>query len=252
MRRRGSSTVLSCLQRMARPSRCGRFYLGTPSPGYQEIIRPVWNHDHPQLVYAARAHLVSIRKMMKDAQFGHPFCRPHYRLPRCKGVRLDRARRGRSWTVSRDVACWFAGRFMTKTKLPLVLTATVEPSQILLYDDERSEQEVGFVRSIRGRADPQFRHTWCRATCGTSSGARPEILRAGRKNTTGQRRALNESDLASRSSSHLLRYRKAELARAQLFSAVHGDCTCLADFEHGPMVNDIGRSTNQTKLPATP
>lgn len=37
------------------------------------------------------------------------------------GVSVNRARTGYSWTLNRDMACWFAVRFASPARTPLVL-----------------------------------------------------------------------------------------------------------------------------------
>jgi hypothetical protein len=58
------------------------------------------------------------------------------------GFRLKQAVRGYSWTLNRNVACWFAIRFAEENGSALVLTAEVPRKQIMFHSDERSEAEV--------------------------------------------------------------------------------------------------------------
>jgi hypothetical protein len=50
---------------------------------------------------------------------------------------------GIAWTLDRDVAAWFAGRFMSiNESVPIVLSTTIPRSSMLFYDNDREEQEI--------------------------------------------------------------------------------------------------------------
>ena len=63
------------------------------------------------------------------------------------------AAKGLSWTLNRDVACWFAHR-PGKGAL-LVATATIDASDIVYHSDTRNEAEVVLRRQVRADLDPE-------------------------------------------------------------------------------------------------
>ena len=70
------------------------------------------------------------------------------------GVSERRARAAYSWTLDRNMACWFALRSadLEVTK-PLVLAAEVQREEIVLYTDERREAEAVLMRPPAARVD---------------------------------------------------------------------------------------------------
>ncbi|MGE4337826.1 MAG: hypothetical protein AB7E55_17860 [Pigmentiphaga sp.] len=61
------------------------------------------------------------------------------------GIDADAARRGLSWSLDRDVACWFAHWLESKGP-PLVIMAEVPKGEILMYNNDRDESEVVLAR----------------------------------------------------------------------------------------------------------
>jgi hypothetical protein len=47
-----------------------------------------------------------------------------------------------SWTLNRDMACWFALRFADQARKPLMLAVVVPRGQIVLYTNEREEADA--------------------------------------------------------------------------------------------------------------
>jgi hypothetical protein len=132
--------------------------LGVPNPAYQTIIRQIWNHDHQQLLWAVDRDADLVRRMMADAEFRHPFSGP---VTVYRGVEhgdFRKASRGLSWTVSRDVACWFAHDLPNS----LVLVGKVSSADIVFWDNSRNEEEVVFRSPIRASIDLE-RSTWAEA-----------------------------------------------------------------------------------------
>jgi hypothetical protein len=134
---------------------------GVPNPGFQEIIRHVWNHDHDQLLAAVR-HRGVIRQMMKAAEFDHPFTGRVTVFRGAAGLSLMNASKGLSWTVSRDVACWFALRFSRNDCKPMVLRANIDAVDIVFWDNSRHEQEVVLTHARPAGLDPDPA-TWIQA-----------------------------------------------------------------------------------------
>lgn len=63
------------------------------------------------------------------------------------------ARAGYSWTLNRDMACWFAMRFSNLRQNPFVLRAEVPRGEIALYGNERGEAEVVLMRALAASVD---------------------------------------------------------------------------------------------------
>lgn len=59
------------------------YWLGTPNPGYQQIVRSVWNHDHAAFLAAADDDHRLVRRMMAAAQLPPPIRRNGPRLQGC-------------------------------------------------------------------------------------------------------------------------------------------------------------------------
>lgn len=129
------------------------YYLGTPNPGYREILSSVWSHDWRCLQNEVYGDLAFIRRMFRAGKSHVPFS-GRLRIYRgAAGVDLRTASQGISWTTSRDVACWFAMRNAFGDRPPIVVTASVDASWISYYSDERSEAEVVLRRRIRAEVD---------------------------------------------------------------------------------------------------
>jgi hypothetical protein len=69
------------------------------------------------------------------------------------GVPVSRARAGYSWTLDRDMACWFAVRFADQVRKPLVLAAEVARGEVVLYTNEREEAETVLMRPPTASVD---------------------------------------------------------------------------------------------------
>jgi hypothetical protein len=52
------------------------YHAGVANPGYRKIIRMVWNHDYFHLLAAVKQDRRLIRRMIKTAEFDHPFSGP--------------------------------------------------------------------------------------------------------------------------------------------------------------------------------
>lgn len=113
------------------------------------------DHDHAWVIGAAgpRRRLAA---MFRYVAFPLPgFMGPTVRVWRgtC-GVSVSRARAGYSWTLNRDVACWFAVRCADQARKPLVLAAEVAREEIvLLYTNEREAAEAVLMRPLTASVD---------------------------------------------------------------------------------------------------
>jgi hypothetical protein len=134
------------------------YHTGVPNPGYRTIIRNVWNHDHSHLVTAAEHDRRLIRRMIKAAEFDHPFSGQLTIFRGASGMTARKASTGLSWTVSRETACFFACRFLPMLKA-IVLKGDIDASDIILWDDSRNENEVILRRDISAKLDPEP-ETW--------------------------------------------------------------------------------------------
>ncbi|WP_373509220.1 hypothetical protein [Thiocapsa sp.] len=116
-----------------------------PVPAFRAFLQSVWEHDHRH--YAAFP-------LPEDMPETVTVWRGTSALTRPQAVR------GLSWTLDRDLACWFAMRFADRNGSPLLLTARVPRSEIMLDTDERNEREAVIFRK-RAKVDgPQ--EDWAR------------------------------------------------------------------------------------------
>jgi hypothetical protein len=134
------------------------YHSGVPNPGYRTIIRAVWNHDHAHLIKAAEHDRRLIRRMIKAAEFDHPFSGPLTIFRGASGITARTAAKGLSWTFSRETACFFACRFRAPLE-PIVLKTEIDASDIILWDDSRNEKEVILRRDIPAQVEPEP-ETW--------------------------------------------------------------------------------------------
>jgi hypothetical protein len=123
-------------------------------PAYRAFLLTAWLHDH-QSVIAAAGTRARLAHMLRYAQFP-----ASVDLPAAVTVWRGTcgssgtcARRGYSWTTDRDVACWFAMRFASPSATPLVLTATVPRSDVVLVNDERREREIVLTKPPKSVVD---------------------------------------------------------------------------------------------------
>lgn len=120
------------------------YWIGLPNPAYREIMDSVWIHDHWQLRSAvARGGLPQIRRMMASAEFPVPLMGDVTIYRGAADVAPPVAVKGLSWTTSREVACWFAFHWISRTDANrFVLTATVRASDMIYWSNNRDEHEV--------------------------------------------------------------------------------------------------------------
>lgn len=117
-------------------------YLCRPVQEHRATLHMAWGHDH-QHVIAEAGSTARLRTMFRRADFSIPDFIPDpvqvWRGVSGTGYRKW-ASRGHSWTLNRDVACFFATRHGRPE--PLVISATIPRSDILFYSNERHEEEV--------------------------------------------------------------------------------------------------------------
>lgn len=132
-----------------------------PVKAFRVFLSNVWTHDHRYLIRAAgtRRRLIA---MFRYAAFPLPDHLPD-QLTVWRGTsRLTRqeARQGHSWTIDRDVACWFAMRFARQNGFPLLFRAVVKKTEIVLFSNERNENEAVLLRPPLGVAVDGYSGEW--------------------------------------------------------------------------------------------
>ena len=136
------------------PDKCGSMAMKlykskVPPLSFAAYLDFAWTKNHITVSRAARSR-AELARLFQYAQFDIPAALPE--KVTCwrgtAGVSVAQARRGVSWSLSRDVAALFATRFGDSHSGPnrLLLKTTVPKSQILFYSDERQEKEVVLVR----------------------------------------------------------------------------------------------------------
>lgn len=127
------------------------FFLGTPNPAYQTIVKDVWDHDHDQVVRITKNNRAWIRKIMAAAEFDVS-CLPDkfyiWRGTTRSGV-IDAAK-GLSWTTDRNTACWYSFRFSGH---PLVLRTSVHRNEVIFFSNSREEHEIVPLANIKAQID---------------------------------------------------------------------------------------------------
>ncbi len=114
---------------------------------FRAFFVSVWSHDHHHVIEAAKTRR-TLAAMFRYADFPKPTDMPE-RLTVWRGTsKLSQrdAVRGYSWTLERDIACWFAMRHADINGAPLVLRAEIKKADVALFHDDRSEREAVLLR----------------------------------------------------------------------------------------------------------
>lgn len=115
---------------------------GAPREAFRELLGAVWDHDHTELIAAARTRR-RLRALFRYAQFDTSHLPDVIQVWRgSAGLGVTRTANGYAWTTDRDVACWFAMRRVSYFGDPIVLTARIPREAVAFYTDERHEKEV--------------------------------------------------------------------------------------------------------------
>jgi hypothetical protein len=125
------------------------YFARMPAPVLRAIVSTAWGHDHRYLMQAAGERVSLVRSVLKAAEVPIPDLPETITVYR--GGLGDDPRllvRGLSWTLSFEVAAWFAHRFAGKHR-PLVISAEMPRASVIYFCDGRSEQEVVFNRAPR-------------------------------------------------------------------------------------------------------
>lgn len=119
--------------------------------GYEECLVAAWTTskiDNSMLSLNQKLELFDEADLDKLLAAGDPLPPDDsltiYRGCSGGGKNLNKAREAMSWTLSLDVAEWFAVRFEKK---PVVYKATISRADVLFYSNQMNEQEVVTVLS---------------------------------------------------------------------------------------------------------
>jgi hypothetical protein len=123
------------------------FKARVPIAAFRTFLTSVWEHDHGGLIAAAESRR-RLAAMFSYAAYPVPTGTPAVvRVWRgTAGLTMRQAARGFSWTLNRDIACWFAVRFASAGRQPLVLVAEVASADVALFHDGRNEREAVLMR----------------------------------------------------------------------------------------------------------
>lgn len=125
-----------------------------PVGAFREFFSMVWRHDHREVIEAARGRR-TLAAVFRYSAFDLPAELPDV-VTVWRGssaLTFNEAKTGYAWSTDRDVACWFAMRFAENNGSPLVLTADIAKSDIVLFTNERSESEAVLMRPPAARID---------------------------------------------------------------------------------------------------
>lgn len=125
-----------------------------PDAAYRAVLANVWNHDHHYLLdQVTRQQVVA---MFRAAQFPTDHLPATVRIWRGTSRVEQQTSTGLSWTLRRDIACWFATTWMMAQKAAgrlRVVTAEVPRSAVLMHHTDRNEEEVVCVGVKRATVD---------------------------------------------------------------------------------------------------
>lgn len=120
----------------------GLWHARIPRPAFQCVLNQVWSHDHRELLVSVPARQ-QLRAMFTYARFETEHLPEKFQVWRGVSGPLGRlAPNQYAWTMTREVACWFAMRNADRHGSPLVMTAHVERDQVLFHSNESGENEV--------------------------------------------------------------------------------------------------------------
>jgi hypothetical protein len=151
--------ILFCLRRWNAPPNVLR-----------ECIRHFWKVDNKVILNTPGFSLERAREMFRQAGCSLPPDIPQIvRVWRgTAGRTLEQACEGLCWTLSREVACWFATLHEHRPPVnPIVVTASIRSDQILFFDhdDGLHEEEVVLDRISCGEIDPGGETEWHESAC---------------------------------------------------------------------------------------
>ena len=114
---------------------------------YWDLLGRVWIGTEN-----ARQHPIKWRRLWSETVEGRRACmseedaRIFDSLPEqtevWRGTSHKRGVAGLAWTLDREKAIWFAQRFCTESRVPLLVAGMVEKRNVLAYFDKRGEHEI--------------------------------------------------------------------------------------------------------------
>jgi hypothetical protein len=119
---------------------------GLPKPIHRMILRRIWDQGNAPLSEAFSDN--DIRRFLREAEFPiPPFTGPVTIYRGTLGIDPQTAAAGLSWTTSLAVACWFAcvrqdGRALSLDPKSVVLRASIDASETIMWTDFMDEQEI--------------------------------------------------------------------------------------------------------------
>ena len=132
----------------------GLYLAKVPNPAFRQALSDAWDHDHGWVIASAGSRN-RLMAMFRRGKFPLPEGLPDA-VPIWRGVanctRVEAAM-GYSWTLDRDLACWFAMRFAKPGDSTLVLKRTVRRADLVYYSNDRAEQEVVPAKFSLGEMD---------------------------------------------------------------------------------------------------
>jgi len=110
---------------------------------YRAFLGATWEHDHRHVIAAAGTRR-RLAAMFRYAAFPIPaHIGGTVRVWRgTSALTIAASRAGFSWSLDRDIACWFAMRFAERNGHPLLLVAEISRDAISYHTNERAEDEV--------------------------------------------------------------------------------------------------------------
>jgi hypothetical protein len=128
------------------------YWGGTPRSAYRELLQVGWRTNWRIFkIGLGASYKRQVRRMIREAAFEHPFTAPVRIYRGASGESVSEACKGLSWTTELDVACWFAFRHYDPNGF--VITAEVDASQVLYYDDCGWEGEIILEKDTVGLLD---------------------------------------------------------------------------------------------------
>jgi hypothetical protein len=124
-----------CIARLA-------YNLRLPNPAYREIVGTAWGHDPEAVMDAVKYNTGLARRMLARCEVRPKLSGPVRIYRGTSGISPRLAVRGLSWSLSADIAAWFAWRWQNVNGKPVVVAADVAAESLIYFDDGRGEMEV--------------------------------------------------------------------------------------------------------------
>ena len=116
--------------------------LGVGTDVLRATIEAAWRHDHR---FCLAAFGWDMMKAFRDAEFPTDHLPEQLTIwrgvswPKVNGPEEDT---GLSWTLNRDIACWFALRLPNDQNEPFVIRRVVDRASVLAHITSRDEDEI--------------------------------------------------------------------------------------------------------------